>query len=85
MPLYPITGRKEDEYANVKPFASCTVEFDADEQTELTKENLEVAKAIVNEAMEHAQSAAFTSVAAFSKEFRARMRPKTGGNNSQGE
>ena len=77
MPLYPISKRKEDEYANVKPFASCTVAFDADEATHITKANLEIAKAIVMQAMDHAQSVAFVSIAEFSKEFRELYKTQT--------
>ena len=29
-PLYPLTGDPADEYANVKPRASCTIEFEKD-------------------------------------------------------
>lgn len=76
MPLYPISKRKEDEYANVKPFASCTVEFDMDDPTEITKANLEIVKAVVMEAMSHAKSVAFTSVVEFSKEFRELYKTK---------
>lgn len=76
MPLYPISGDKADEYANVKPFASCTVEFDENDATEIYKENLETAKAIVVEALEHAQGLAFDSVSQFSKEFRELYKAK---------
>jgi len=71
MPLFPISHDPADEYANVKPTASCTVQFDADENTSLTKANLEAAKKLVDDAMSHAMDITFARVAAFGEEFRA--------------
>jgi hypothetical protein len=67
MPLFPLSGDKADEYANMKPMASCTVEFDANDDTTVNKANLERAKELVNEAMDHAQSVAFSQISDFRK------------------
>jgi hypothetical protein len=47
------------------------VQFDADENTSLTKANLEAAKKLVDDAMSHAMDITFARVAAFGEEFRA--------------
>lgn len=76
MPLMPISRDPGDEYANVKPLASCTIEFDADDDTRVTTSNAKVAQEIVTEAFNQAGEAVFNQIKEFSEEFRALYNPK---------
>jgi hypothetical protein len=64
MPLAPITGEKDDEYANIKPFASCTVELDDNDD--------------VKEAYNMAGEAVFEQIKEFREEFIALYKPTKG-------
>ena len=70
MPMFPITHDPADEYANVKPEASCTIEFDADDNTQYNEQNAKHLKEIVSEAFNVAGEQVFEQIAEFSKEFR---------------
>jgi hypothetical protein len=64
MPLFPITRNPADEYANIKPFASVTIEFD-DEDTKVE------AKELINEAFDRASDIALKQIAAFAADFKS--------------
>ena len=64
----PITNDPADEYANVKPFAACTVEFDPGE-VDLKKLDKETVKQIVKEAFDEAASRAFEQMVDFKREL----------------
>ena len=68
IPLAPITGDPADEYANIKPFASCTVEFD-EEECNFTSKSAEAIKAIVKAGYDEAASRAFEQVLDFKREL----------------
>lgn len=68
IPLMPITGDPADEYANVKPFASCTVEFDHDE-VDLKKSDAATVKQIVKEAYDEAASRCYEQMLDFKREL----------------
>ena len=69
IPLAPITGDPGDEYANIKPFASCTVEFNDDECDMTNKANADAVKAMVKEGFALAASRAFDQM----KDFRTEL------------
>jgi hypothetical protein len=78
MPLMPISRDPADEYANVKPFASCTIEFDEDDSMTVTlanAENLKRVKEAVTEAYNQAGEAVFMQIKEFSEEFRDLYKP----------
>ena len=68
IPLAPITGDPADEYANIKPFASCTVEFD-DDECDFTKVDRDAIKAIVKAGYDEATSRAFEQMQDFKREL----------------
>jgi len=68
IPLAPITGDPADEYANIKPFASCTVEFN-DDECDLSKVDRDTMKAIVKAGFDEAASRAFEQMQDFKREL----------------
>lgn len=69
MPLEPLTGNSDDQYANVRPQACATVEVSADPDTE--EGQAEIAKAFGV-----AQDACFVQLAKFREEFVAAINAK---------
>ena len=66
MPIYPLSLNRDDEYANIKPFASVTIAFDADEAN-LNKAEF---KKIVEDAFDKSAKLAFEEIYKFGQEFR---------------
>jgi hypothetical protein len=70
MPLQPISGRRDDEYANIKPHASCTIAFEDNDCTQITDENMPQLHELLERAYTTAANTCFEQLATFSKEFR---------------
>ena len=72
-PLYPLTGDPDDQYANVKPFASCTIEF---EPKDVTDPKTKIGQATIAKAYDQAQEVCVGQLAKFHRDFKKMVRGK---------
>lgn len=78
MPLMALTRDKHDEYANVKPFASCTVMFEASDDVDVTKANIKRMKEVVTEAFFEAQGIVYEQIQSFGADLQELYADKKG-------
>jgi hypothetical protein len=80
IPLDTLSGNEKHKYANIKPKASVTVEFDSLDNIEITKANLERARSIVVEAFDEAQKLAHQEIIDYRAEMKELFRKQAEAN-----
>jgi hypothetical protein len=76
IPLQPWTKDPGDQFANLRPQCGVTIVFDENDNTELSKTNLEAAKQVIQDAFDEAMGEAWRALTVFRNETREQLKPK---------